>query len=601
MKRIISIFLFFSVLFGYQTSVAAVKASVNQSEVFQGDPVTLTIENNQNNNAQPDLSLLQANFEILGTSTSSQINIINGNRSYKKTWSIDLQPKSLGEISIPAISVGAEKTQAITVTVNQLPPELAEETSKHVFIESSVDIKDDVTYVQQQIPYTVKLFYDASMHSGEIVSPKIENANVRDLGNDRKYQVIRAGKKFLVVEKHFVISPEKSGKLIIPPIIVKGRIALKGGQSQQAPRRLNSKDPLNQFFPSIGNDPFFNSPFEGFFNTRPTTPTRPFTISSQSMEVNVLPVPSLFQGKAWLPAEEVLVKDSWSKNPPTLKVGEPVTRQLVLQVKGLAGSQIPEIQIPKPQGVKVYPDQARSETPNDGNTVYGVQRMDITYIPDKTGKVIFPEIKIDWWDVKERLAKVYTIPEWNLNISGSPVDDSVPTPSELLVDENPEAEISLGQTLEPIPKYWGREILGTVIFGGFALLMALFFINRRKTGHQRLMEQSIKTQPLVDIDRLRRSLLSACEQNDKQLASKLLIKMAQAQWNDTRINNLGTLANNIENGKATIKALENSLYSKQAENWDGQALKQLVKRGLRKNHPKIKKHNQNELAPLYPV
>lgn len=191
---------------------AAVKATLNQSSVFEGDQITLIIQSDLNNNTQPDLTSLQKDFEVQGSSTSSQINIINGSRSFKKTWTIELMPKSVGKLEIPEITVGSEKTNSLRVTIANLPPEVAAETSKHIFIESSVELDNDETseiYVQQQIPYTVKLYYDSAMQTGEVFSPQIENANIRALGNDKKYQVVRAGKKYVVVEKRFVISPEK--------------------------------------------------------------------------------------------------------------------------------------------------------------------------------------------------------------------------------------------------------------------------------------------------------------------------------------------------------------------------------------------------------
>ena len=420
MKLIVNLFLSLNLLFIASSVHAELKASLNQSEVFQGDPVMLTIQSDQNNNEQPDLGPLLNNFDLKGTSTSSQINIINGSRSFKKTWSIELQPKLSGEVGIPSITLGNDKTEPLSVTIKNLPPEVAAETSKHIFIESSVENEDE-TYVQQQIPYTVKLFYDSSMQTGEVFSPQIENANIRALGNDKKYQVVRAGKKYMVVEKRFVISPEKSGVLHIPPTSVKGRIALSGGDSQQLRKRMDDTDMLNQFFNGFKNDPFFNSPFDEFFSRRSIGPTRPFSVSSEAVDVNVLPVPASFKGSAWLPAEDVIMTDSWSTQPPELKVGEPVTRKLILQVKGLASSQIPEIEIPRPDGMKVYPEQAKTETPNDGNTIYGIQHIDISYIPNKQGKVTIPEINIDWWDVKQKKQQTFTLPEWNLNVAaGAP-------------------------------------------------------------------------------------------------------------------------------------------------------------------------------------
>ena len=186
-------------------------------------------------------------------------------------------------------------------------------------------------------------------------------------------------------------------------------MAVTNGDSQQLRKRMNEVDMLNELFFDLNNQSTFSNPFDPFFSRRSIGPTRPYKASSESIIVNVLPVPDSFTGIAWLPAEEVKMQDSWAKSPPNLKVGEPVTRTIIMQVKGLASSQIPEIFIPKPAGMKVYPEQAKGETPNDGNTIYGIQRVDISYIPDKSGAVVIPEITVDWWDVNNKKQQTYTL------------------------------------------------------------------------------------------------------------------------------------------------------------------------------------------------
>ncbi len=190
-------------------AIADVKAFLNQSSFYEGDPITFKIETSTNNNAQPDFTPLEKNFTILGTSTNSQISIMNGARSFKKSWTIELQANKKGKLTIPEITIGNEKTQAVNLEITNLPPEVTAETSKHIFIESSIDNSGDKTYVQQQIPYTVKLFYDDAMQTAQIQTPVTKNAVIEKLGADKRYRIMRSGKRFNVVEKHFVISPEK--------------------------------------------------------------------------------------------------------------------------------------------------------------------------------------------------------------------------------------------------------------------------------------------------------------------------------------------------------------------------------------------------------
>lgn len=596
-----------ALLISSHTAWAAVKAFLNQTTFYEGDPITLTIETDNKTNAQPDFTPLQRNFDLLGTSTSSQINIINGRSSFKKSWIIELQPKIKGKLEIPAITIGNESTAPITLTIADLPPEIKAETSKHVMVESSIGTNDNETYVQQQIPYTVKLLYDASMVSGEISPLNVENAVIEQLGDEKRYQIVKAGKRFNVIEKNFVISPEKSGKLHIPPTVVTGRLALNNGQQKQpSRRRMDPTDFMNSFFDDFRNDPFFNDSFGGsFFSNRRIGQSKPFTATSQAIDVNVLPVPKAFTGKAWLPAEAINIKDSWRQNPPELKVGEPVTRTLVLQAKGLAGSQIPEINIPKPDGMKVYPETAKTETRTDGKTVYGIQELKITYIPNKKGKVSIPPINIDWWNVKSKQQQTYTVPAWNLNVApGSAIDNNTPvddvdldsgTQNTGSTEETPQSELK-----EPTNQSPNGLIIGSMI-SGLGLLIALlaYWWFKRKASSVTATNAK-KTVIKVDPNEIKTALLRACDNNDKHAAAKYLLQWAQLTWPDATINNLGALAARVANGKEAILALERSLYASDAQQWDGQALKEQIMQGMQLAKDQAPAQ-QEGLAPLYPV
>lgn len=598
-KHTLFVYLFSFILFCNQAH-AEVKAYLSQKSFYQGDPITLKIESNKNQNVEPDLSGLIKDFEIKGSNTSSQMSITNGNRSYKKTWTIELQAKALGQFIIPKIKVGNETTQAIQLNVTELPPEIAAETSKHIFIEAEVDIQNDEIYVQQQIPYNVKFFYDAAMQTGEVILPTIKNANIRVVGREKKYQVVRAGNKYVVVDRRYVISPEKSGKLIIPPTIVQGRIAITGGDSPQLRKRMNEVDMLNELFFDLNSGSTFSNPFDPFFSKRSIGPTRPYKANSKAIEVNVLPVPESFTGSAWLPAEEIKMQDSWTTDPPELKTGEPATRTIVMQVKGLGSSQIPEIQIPKPAGMKVYPEQAKSETPNDGNTIYGIQRVNITYIPDKAGNVIIPEINVNWWDVNNKQQKTYTLPEWNLNVAaGALTPNGTSTESEIMNDVNPEAELSLATDLDSFPNYWGWEfLLGVFILMAGLLSSLIYFINKRFQNTPKRIEKNKNRKAVIDGQALKISLLNACKSNDKKLASDLLIKHAQFIFQDPKIQNLGVLTNKLEIGSDVVKELDVSLYADQTNHWNGNDLHQLVNQGLQSKQKT--KNLESGLAPLYP-
>ncbi len=304
-----------------------------------------------------------------------------------------------------------------------------------------------------------------------------------------------------------------------------------------------------------------------------------------------------------MPAEDLIMTDSWTEAPPELKVGEPVTRKLILQAKGLASSQIPDINITKPAGMKVYTDQAKSETPNDGNTIYGIRQIDINYIPSKAGKVIIPAINVDWWDVNNKEKKTFTLPEWSLSVAGNPaaaIENNIS--SEPVAAKNLDAVKNVSDQTKTIqiPKFWGREILALLVLCIGGILVVMFGLKKRRKQTFRLMTESEKPVQLVDVDALKASLTDACKANDKHMAARLLLKLARALWNDQSIQNLGILTQTLGYGREVVKELEKSMYSADSSDWDGSKLDKLVAKGLyRKSVPLPQK--QNGLKPLYPV
>lgn len=562
-------------LFCNSPAFATTTAFLNQITVFEGDPITLTIETDKGMAPTPELSALLHQFKVLGTNTSTQVRIVNGESSTQKRWTISLQPIVKGELVIPSLTIGDEQTQAIALKVTPLPEANKADTREHVFISTSIGNPGREAYVQQQIPYTIKLFYDATLLSGNMTELLVENAIVTQLGNDKKYSITKSGRQFQVLEKNFVISPEKSGLLKIPSLIVAGHVS--GGRPAPQP----------------------TDPRQAFFNrTRP--PSKQFSISSDEFNVNVLPVPKAFTGGIWLPAEAIVIQDSWNKLLPKFIVGEPVIRTLTLQAKGLAGSQIPELEVPQPEGMKVYIEKIETDTTTDGKAVYGNQRLNITYIANQWGTAEIPEMNVDFWNVNSKKQERVTLPARQINIAPgiASEDGAAPDEPETQIEEitAPVVELKLQEKEplveeKPIDGIFVAKTIAVAIF--FSLLVYGFYYWRRSGLDKRILK--------VEIESLKSAVINACEENDNQAVAKYLIEYIRVAWADEQIHNLTTLASRLDEKPAdTVMALEHSLYAANATQWHGQTLKELITAGLQQKQKPIES-NKGALEPLYPI
>ena len=125
----------------------AVRAWLDRDSMHLGETVTLNVETDAVDAAQPDFSALAKDFNVLGTQSGQQVNISNGARSAKTLWAIGLEPKHDGAITIAPLQVGGAQTAPIRLTV--LPaPTAAQQAGGDIFLEASAEPLDP--YVQQQ-------------------------------------------------------------------------------------------------------------------------------------------------------------------------------------------------------------------------------------------------------------------------------------------------------------------------------------------------------------------------------------------------------------------------------------------------------------------
>ncbi len=568
-----------------QNSWAVITAQLNQTTVYEGDPVELVIESDRKLSDKPDLSPLGQDFQVQGTSQSSNFSMINGNTSYTQRWTITLLPKRKGQLTIPAISVGSETTAPLALTVAEITPEAQAQTREFVTLEAIADVGASLPYVQQQIPYTLRLYTDESVIEGDMYEPSIENAVIERISRDKQYTVVRNGKRFNVLERRYVISPERSGKLLIPPALFKG---------QQRQQQRSRQGGGNGF-----NDPFFNDPF---FSNIFRSPGKPISTRSDSIEITVQPIPQSYTGKNWLPAEDVVINDSWDKKLPVFKVGEPVVRTLTWQTKGLTGSQIPDMSLPQPENMRLYPDQVHTETKTDGKTVFGLRRQEISYIPGAAGKVTIPAMQIDWWNVLTGKQEVFTIPAREVEVLAGAGGRGIPVPVEKAAQQASQDKLATPQT--PLADETKRHPSSRLLWLGLVLIAAcvagLYWWRRQRQQRPPAGKAVASASDTPSNRQLLSQLQQACQQQEASTVARLLLQLAQLQWPEQPPGNLGVLAGRLQQGADAIRELDRTLYANDGDSWDCQALWEAVKNGLVPKSGHVSAVSEDGLTSLYP-
>jgi len=546
---------------------ADVRASLDRNNIYDGETVTLVIETNgKDMGVEPDLSVLEKDFSILGKSSSRRLQFINGKRSDQHQWQIELDPLRQGTLTVPAIPVGNSTTSPLTLKVSEQPVASSTGSDQAIFIKAEVDDESSSAFVQQQIHYIVRMYYRVPLVEGTFSDLEITNALIERLGEDKQYQATLSGQNYRVLERHYAIFPEKSGPLTIPGTAFTGRVAPAAGRRSGSRQR----DSMMERFLG-GSDPFSRG--------------KRIRVRNKPLTLDIKPRPKQYTARHWLPSADLVLQDSWEQGPPEFRVGEPVTRTITLQAKGLESSHLPDINIPETDNMRVYPEQAVTENRTDGSWVFGIRKQSIAFVPSRAGRISLPEVRMDWWDTAQQRQRSTVLPAWEVNVLPAPTPQSEEAPA-----KTADATASTVQETAGSGKLW--------LTGGLlALLAVLLFLYRKRLQLISGITQTVTNKPKTYA---RRELQQACEQNNPQTAARSLLDWAAGEWPNQSPRNLGALAHYVDKGADEIHELDRALYAAENSPWNGQALWEIFIQGLHDGKIKDSSFPVGSLPPLYP-
>ena len=553
-------------LLGAEAWAQAPWASLSRTTMSEGETVTLEIEvAEQMQGSGPDLQPLEADFHVLGQSRSTQLRLVNGRQSASTKWIIELEPKRRGELRIPALWVGGEATSPLTLKVVRQQSLGAGGQAQDFFLEVEVEPKNP--YVQAQVRYTVRLFYAVALLEGNLDAPVAKDVVSEQIGDDVSYTSIRHGRRYQVFERRYAVFPEKSGEVIIPAMTFQGRAA-----SNTHGRSLS----------------------ERLFNRG-----RRLRLKGDDVVLAVRPRPEGYRGTQWLPAEALTLREEWPAESPVFRPGEPVTRTLIVEAKGLRANQLPELELPAIPQLRVYPDQPKAHTRAGESGLVGRLEQPAAIIPNQAGELTLPEIRLPWWDTRAETQRVAVLPARTITVqaaSGAP-DRARPQP---VPESDPDANLS--QATVPAkpetsglskPGYW--PWISTTLLGLWVLTLAAWW-----RQHRQGIASPGRDLEAPTLGKARRELRRACQANDSHRAARALLNWGAAVWPDAPPRSLGAVAQRLSGDTAPIRELDRVLYSGQGSDWQGGAALQDCVSRVSTNDRRKGRRQSGGLPPLYP-
>ena len=96
---------------------AEVDVTIDRNPVQVNESFQLVFSLDRDPKQNPDFSILQEDFLILGNNRTNSISIINGQYQRSVKWTLQLMAKQVGDYEIPAIRFGDESSEPFRVTV----------------------------------------------------------------------------------------------------------------------------------------------------------------------------------------------------------------------------------------------------------------------------------------------------------------------------------------------------------------------------------------------------------------------------------------------------------------------------------------------------
>ena len=579
-------------LFSSPLIAADMQAWLDRNHISEMDTVQLTLEVKGQVSGRPDTRILEKDFEVLGVSTGSSISIINGRTDSKTTWQIGLNPKRSGAITIPPLKVDQYSSNAIQLNVSSAPVASIENRAD-IAIEN--DISADVPYVQSQLIYTTRL-YNTMPIKGNLSHPKSDQAIVKPLGKERRYEVIRNGKGYEVTERRYAIFPQHPGELIIHPAVLDGQIEDRSAKQQ------SRRDPFRDFFGN--NSPFSVDPFD-----RKKAPTRRVRVKGKAITVNVLTRPDNITADKWLPAKSVELSGQWLPQEGEIRQSEPITLNLELQAEGITAHQLPELTPPQIPGVSIFPDQPQRKTEVSGNGVVANLTQTISFIPQQGGDLIIPGIKLDWWNTAKDQPEVARMDDLKIKVIASAT--SANTANELVkklfepstspaTSDNSNATPSPSAT--PIAQTATQNSFGWMVLSALLALAWLVTLklwwNSKHNGQDKakvIQPEQVQKKP----SEYKRAFVKACKQAQASAVRSALIEWAAVTWPSAPPVGLEQLADLLNDEEATklLSELDSYLYKGDGE-WQPNALQSCIPPLIK--HSSENRRTSSALPELYP-
>ena len=425
MSRVLAWLLVAMLMIAASPVQAQTRAWLDRAQVGHGETATLNIQTDQSVSSI-DYAPLQRQFDVGGQTVRRSYQRTNGRSTTTSLFAVGIRPRAPGVFSVPALRVGNTTTAPLQLTV-VAPSVMPASGDADAFVETVVDAARP--YVQQAVGVQVRLHYAVPLMSGQLEQDPPTGASLRQVGEDLTYQRQIDGRRYNVVERRFLLIPERSGVLTLPGA------------------RFNGQT-MGGFFDQVFDDG-----------------RKAVSAASPARRLDVQPIPARAP-QPWLPLHDLKLR--YAQAPTQARAGEAVAVEIEVIADGASAAQLPPVTLADTPGLQLFADPPQVDEQFVDGRPRSILRRRISIVPLQAGTVSVGGPRIEWWDAAQGVARTAMLPPLQLQVApGEGVaKDPAEAPAKL------EADAGAGASAAAAGAVWSRWWIW-ILLVGVAVLAAL--------------------------------------------------------------------------------------------------------------------------------
>jgi len=415
MRKVFSIIIFVFMLNVISTAYAKevkVVISVDKNRVEVGGHIRLTVGvEGAFDTDIPKLSMPESFSLMFGPSVSTQTSIINNVVKVFRGFMYGFSPREKGEFEIGPVTL---EYKGKTYTSNSIRIEVVERTpfesvideksdtsgkrvdiNKMVFVELITDKAE--AYIYEEIIQSFKLYFQKGLPIDDLdyVAASTKSFLAEKLGEERRYEEVRDGILYNVIELRTALFPLVSGKIEIPPASFKCNIII---------RQQRSRGSLfDEFMGGSGR-------------------RYPVERSTEPVKLRIKPLPAADKPENFTGAVGKYTMDVLAK-PTKVKVGDPIT--LTINIRGEGNIQTIGEPLLAPDGMKnfkAYDFEAKVVITDRGDGIKGEKLFNKVIEPQSEDNDVIPGISFSYFDPDLEKYKTLTYEPIPIEVESSDIE-----------------------------------------------------------------------------------------------------------------------------------------------------------------------------------